>query len=70
MNIAEGYGRKHRGDYVRSPSIARGSAFELDTQFDIAVRLDLASRESALAALGLCIQVRKMLSTMITRLAQ
>lgn len=31
MNIAEGYGRRHRGDYIHSLSIARGSAFELET---------------------------------------
>ena len=28
-NIAEGYGRKHRGDYVRHVSFARGRYFPL-----------------------------------------
>src|SRR5689334_15063728 len=35
-NIAEGYGRLHRGDYVRHLSIARGSACELETHLEVA----------------------------------
>ena len=31
-NIAEGYGRGSRNDYVRFPKIARGAMYELDTQ--------------------------------------
>jgi four helix bundle protein len=31
-NIAEGFGRDHLGDYLRSLSISRGSSAELDTQ--------------------------------------
>ena len=38
-NIAEGYGRLHRGDYVRHLSIALGSVRELETLFEIVVRL-------------------------------
>ena len=41
MNIAEGYGRRYRGDYIRSLSIARASAFEVDTQLEIATRLNM-----------------------------
>ena len=46
-NIAEGYGRVHRGDYVHHLSIARGSLAELETHITIAVRLDFLARERA-----------------------
>ena len=50
-NIAEGYGRSHRGDYLHHLSISRGSLMEVETHLTLAVRLKLASREdvSALA---------------------
>ena len=38
-NIAEGYGRLHRGDYVPHLSIARGSLMELRTLLHTAARL-------------------------------
>jgi four helix bundle protein len=34
-NIAEGYGRKTRADYIRILYIAYGSACELDTQISL-----------------------------------
>lgn len=67
MNIAEGYGRRHRGEYLHSLSIARGEAFELDTQLEIAVRLKMLTEQETAAAQGLCLEVRKMLGTMIRR---
>ena len=47
-NIAEGYGRLHRGDYVRHLSIACGSLGELETHITIAVRLDFIQHEDAM----------------------
>ena len=46
-NIAEGYGRTHRGDYLRHLSIARGSLYEVETQLLIAVKLGFTTREKA-----------------------
>ncbi len=34
-NIAEGYGRGGRQDYVRFLKVARGALYELDTQFQL-----------------------------------
>jgi four helix bundle protein len=44
-NLAEGYGRMHRGDYCRHVSIARGSLMELETQLIAMVRLGFLTRE-------------------------
>ncbi|NBK23655.1 MAG: four helix bundle protein, partial [Spirochaetia bacterium] len=46
-NIAEGYGRVHRGDYVHHLSIARGSLAELETHIALAARLGFTPRERA-----------------------
>ena len=46
-NIAEGYGRVHRGDYVRFLSIASGSLCKLETQLMLCVRLNYYPRDDA-----------------------
>ena len=64
-NIAEGYGRVHRGDYVHHLSIARGSLAELETHVAIGVRLGYANREDALHVWEIAQDVGKMLRSMI-----
>lgn len=43
-NVAEGYGRVHRGDYLRHLSFAMGSLHELETQLEISFRLGYLDR--------------------------
>ncbi|GAB4457859.1 MAG: four helix bundle protein [Anaerolineae bacterium] len=67
-NIAEGYGRTHRGDYLRHLSIAKGSLLEVETHLIISVRLKFATREKAAESWRLSQQVGKMLSKLIASL--
>lgn len=46
-NIAEGAARRSTAEYLRYLSMARGSLAELDTQLQIAVRLQFGSPDTA-----------------------
>ena len=64
-NIAEGYGRLHRGDYLRHLSFARGSLAELETHVAIVVRLAYVTRDDVKPVWGMAQEVGKMLRSMI-----
>lgn len=68
-NIAEGYGRTHRGDYLKFLSNARGSLCERETQLILMGRVKLVSREELNPAWNLCQRVGKMLLKLILTLA-
>lgn len=67
-NIAEGYGRMTRRDYLRFLSISRGSVMELQVHLNVAVRVGLCTRESIRSAWKLSTSVVKMLTSQIKAL--
>ncbi|MEM7626323.1 MAG: four helix bundle protein [Planctomycetota bacterium] len=63
-NIAEGYGRNTRKEYLRHLAIANGSLKEVETQLIIAGRLGYVSRDDAAKAWSLLQSVGKMLTAL------
>ena len=67
-NIAEGYGRNSRNDYVRFLNIARGSKYELETQIQICIMLGYFTAETAESTLVALDEIGKMLNALIKKL--
>ena len=67
-NIAEGYGRRHIGDYVRHLLIANGSLKELETEVLIAMRLRYLSASRAKPILDAAEELGRMLAALIRAL--
>jgi four helix bundle protein len=67
-NIAEGYGRMHRGDYLHHLSIAMGSLTELETHLEISTRLKYLKAAQLEKAGGLVEETSKMLTKLIQSL--
>jgi four helix bundle protein len=67
-NIAEGYGRSHRGDYIRHLSIARGSLMEVETHITLAVRLNMLPRSEAIKPWRTAQETGKTLTSLIKSL--
>jgi four helix bundle protein len=67
-NIAEGYGRTHRGDYLRHLSIARGSLMELETHLTLCVRLNMLERDSVIPVWQITQETGKKLTALIRSL--
>lgn len=64
-NIAEGYGRNSKQDYLRFLNIARGSKNEVETQLQICQMLDYLKQEDLADTLAVCTEVGKMLNALI-----
>ena len=62
-NIAEGFGRDHLGDYLRSLSVARGSLFEVESDLLLLRALSLLPPGDLDAPLSLADEVGRMLTT-------
>jgi len=67
-NIAEGYGRATKGEYIQFLGHARGSNSEVETQLVIAKALGFGSAEVLHKAEELCDEVGRMLGAMMKTL--
>jgi four helix bundle protein len=67
-NIAEGYGRNSRGEYLQFLGHARGSNFEVETQLILSKRLGFGSEKDGKQAYDLSHEVGRMLVAMMNRL--
>lgn len=68
-NIAEGYSRASRNDYLNFLSMAMGSLAEVQTQLLICERIGYISNETLLPAMGLADEIGKMGHTIIRKLS-
>src|SRR5689334_8575540 len=67
-NIAEGYGRENRREYIQFLRIAQGSLKELETHLLIAIRIGSLSQEATSALLRECDLEGKQLHMLIRSL--
>jgi four helix bundle protein len=69
-NIAEGYGRHHTASYVNHLWIANGSSNELQTQLELAHRIEVVTPDDASKYIVQCQEVGRMLIGLIRSLEQ
>ena len=69
-NIAEGYGRHSRNEYIRFLQIASGSLYELQTQLEIAANLGYLKKDEFELLYESTREVERMLSVLIRRLIE
>lgn len=67
-NIAEGYGRESKGNYVQFLRIAQGSVKELETHLLLAIRIDLIDEAAVQPVLSQSDTVGRMLHGLIRSL--
>lgn len=68
-NIAEGRGRTTRADFRRFVVQARGSAYELETQIEIARQLGYVEEETAAALTRLCSETLQVINGLLRHLS-
>ena len=67
-NIAEGYGMRSTGDYIRFLNIALGSLYEVQTQVEIALNLEYMKKEWFDILYEDSREIERMLSSLIRKL--
>ncbi len=67
-NIAEGYSRRHKKEYIQFLRIAFGSGAELETQLVIAKKIKLANLIEFKQCEELLVEIMKMLNKLISTL--
>ena len=67
-NIADGYGRNSIKDYIRFLNISRGSLYEVQTQFQIALNLKFIKEKDLEEIKSLSMEIEKMLNSLISKL--
>jgi four helix bundle protein len=68
-NIAEGYGRQARGDYIRQLSVANGSLKEVETQIILAGQLAFVSTNETAEPWRLAQECGQLLNRLMSSLA-
>jgi four helix bundle protein len=69
-NIAEGFGRHHKQDYIRFLEIARSSLYELQTQLEISKNVNYLTEEELNIVFEMCKELEKMINSFIKTIAQ
>jgi four helix bundle protein len=67
-NIAEGYGRKSKKDYIRFLQIAISSIFEIQTHLEISSNLMYLPKNDFNKIFELSREIERMLSSLITKI--
>ncbi|HEY9822633.1 MAG TPA: four helix bundle protein [Candidatus Sericytochromatia bacterium] len=67
-NIAEGYGREYRAEYIQFLRIAQGSLKELETHLLLTVRVELTTTQAVHPILNQCDSLVKLLRALIRSL--
>ena len=67
-NIAEGYGRKSKKDYIRFLQIAMGSIFEIQTQLEISKNLSFLPEDGFTELFEYSRELERMLSSLISKI--
>lgn len=68
-NIAEGFGRESRREFQQFLRIARGSVFELQTQIELAARLNYTAMDDSSHLDATAEEIRRILTALIKSLA-